>query len=289
MLQFAADFFAGATQRCRLFEHGFHDHISGARHAHHSPEEATTDHHLHNPYDDVATVDRPASYDHRAPSNNDDDSSPTASDDLQLAPRRPSHRRRRRGPGRSGRGERVLRHHCHLDRVLARAGRLDPGVRPRDQLRSATTVSLHPVRSGKATFALRLVHSDSGSSSGIYSDPGVSFPWRSVTSSDVWDDDPSSPLYNQWVNEAVSGVAAAGADPEPMEDAPFYDYGAVIDYNTDPVVPYAGSAIFLHVSDGSPTVGCVALPEEELLPVLKWLNPADSPRIIMGTESAVVS
>jgi L,D-peptidoglycan transpeptidase YkuD (ErfK/YbiS/YcfS/YnhG family) len=126
---------------------------------------------------------------------------------------------------------------------------------------------------------------------GIYSDPGVSFPWRPIDPIDVWDDDPSSALYNQWVDEATQGAAAAGVDPEPMDDPPFYDYGAVIDYNTDPVshVPPDGSAIFFHYSTG-PTVGCVALPEiSELLAVLRWLNPADNPRIIMGTASAVVS
>jgi L,D-peptidoglycan transpeptidase YkuD (ErfK/YbiS/YcfS/YnhG family) len=124
---------------------------------------------------------------------------------------------------------------------------------------------------------------------GLDANPGVQFPWRPVSPSDFWDDDPSSPNYNQWINEAVSGAAAAGASPEPMDDPPFYDYGAVIDYNADPVIPGDGSAIFFHVSDGSPTVGCVALPVDELLPVLRWLNPHDSPRIIMGTESAVVS
>jgi L,D-peptidoglycan transpeptidase YkuD (ErfK/YbiS/YcfS/YnhG family) len=126
---------------------------------------------------------------------------------------------------------------------------------------------------------------------GIDANPGVSFPWRPISSSDVWDDDPSSALYNQWVDEATQGVAAAGADPEPMYDPPYYYYGAVIDYNMYPVshVPPDGSAIFFHYSPG-PTVGCVALPYiSELLAVLKWLNPADDPRIIMGTESAVVS
>jgi L,D-peptidoglycan transpeptidase YkuD (ErfK/YbiS/YcfS/YnhG family) len=126
---------------------------------------------------------------------------------------------------------------------------------------------------------------------GIDPDPGVMFPWRAISSSDYWNDDPSSAYYNQWIDEAVSGTGAAGSDPEPMDDPPFYDYGAVIDYNTDPVVsdPPMGSAIFFHYTPpGEPTVGCVALPyTSELLAVLQWLNPADDPRIIMGTASAV--
>ncbi len=76
-----------------------------------------------------------------------------------------------------------------------------------------------------------------------------------------------------------------------MYDVPDYYYGAVIEYNMFPVshTPPDGSAIFFHYST-APTVGCVALPDiGELVQVLQWLNPADDPRIIMGTESAVVS
>ena len=45
---------------------------------------------------------------------------------------------------------------------------------------------------------------------------------------------------------------------------------------------YLGSAIFLHINIGTPTAGCVTLPVGELLKVLRWLNPAASPRIAMG-------
>ena len=106
----------------------------------------------------------------------------------------------------------------------------------------------------------------------------VSLECRSATS-DVWDDDPSSPNYNEWIDESTEGVAAAGADPEPMYDPPYYDYGAVIDYNMYPVshTPPDGSAIFFHYSTG-PTVGCVALPEiARAVEVLQWLNPDDDP------------
>ncbi len=33
---------------------------------------------------------------------------------------------------------------------------------------------------------------------GVDPDPGVHFPYRRVRAYDVWDDDPSSPLYNRW-------------------------------------------------------------------------------------------
>jgi L,D-peptidoglycan transpeptidase YkuD (ErfK/YbiS/YcfS/YnhG family) len=112
---------------------------------------------------------------------------------------------------------------------------------------------------------------------GVDANPGVHFPYRRVYAYDVWDDDPASPLYNEWVDERYGNP---GADPEPM-DVSAYDYGAVIAYNTART-PGLGSAIFLHINIGTPTAGCVTLPVEELLEILRWLNPAASPRIEMG-------
>jgi L,D-peptidoglycan transpeptidase YkuD (ErfK/YbiS/YcfS/YnhG family) len=109
---------------------------------------------------------------------------------------------------------------------------------------------------------------------GTQPNPGVGFPYRQSQPDDVWDDDPSSPLYNEWVDDRY---ADPGAGPEPMYVSG-YDYGAVIGYNTARI-PGLGSAIFLHVNIGRATTGCVTLPEDELLKVLRWLRPGDSPRI----------
>jgi L,D-peptidoglycan transpeptidase YkuD (ErfK/YbiS/YcfS/YnhG family) len=114
---------------------------------------------------------------------------------------------------------------------------------------------------------------------GVDPNPGVRFPYRPIYAYDFWDDDPASPLYNEWVDDRY---ADPGADPEPM-DVTAYDYGAVIGYNTART-PGLGSAIFLHVNIGTPTAGCVTLPVGELLEILRWLNPAESPRIAMGVK-----
>ena len=114
---------------------------------------------------------------------------------------------------------------------------------------------------------------------GVAPDPGVRFPYRRVTGkSIVWDDDPTSPLYNTWVD---LDRQQAGAEPEPMYVSPAYDHGAVIAYNTART-PGLGSAIFLHVSNGGPTAGCVSLPAGQLVEVLRWLDPARTPRIVLG-------
>jgi L,D-peptidoglycan transpeptidase YkuD (ErfK/YbiS/YcfS/YnhG family) len=119
---------------------------------------------------------------------------------------------------------------------------------------------------------------------GVRANPGVRYEWRPVTGSyDVWDDDPSSARYNLWTDTRHDD---AGRSPEPMQQVPAYNYSAVIAYNTARTAGL-GSAIFLHVSTGGGTAGCVSLPTSELLDVLRWLDPAKGPRIIMGTESTV--
>ena len=115
---------------------------------------------------------------------------------------------------------------------------------------------------------------------GVDHDPGVRFPYRRIDASDFWDDAPSSPRYNEWVDDRY---ADPGAAPEPM-DVSAYDYGAVIAYNTART-PGLGSAIFLHINIGTPTAGCVTLPEGELLEILRWLNPGAAPRIVMGVRT----
>ena len=118
---------------------------------------------------------------------------------------------------------------------------------------------------------------------GVLANPGVRFEYRPIPGPwIVWDDDPASPNYNLWVDDRTQ---SAGAAPEPMHVSA-YDYGAVIAYNTART-PGLGSAIFFHVSDGSSTAGCVALPMSELVPVLRWLDPARAPRIIMGTTATI--
>jgi L,D-peptidoglycan transpeptidase YkuD (ErfK/YbiS/YcfS/YnhG family) len=110
---------------------------------------------------------------------------------------------------------------------------------------------------------------------GIKPSPGVHFTYHRVHSYNYWDDDPASPLYNRWVDTRYHN---AGTNPEPMNQPPYYNYGAVIGYN-QARTPGAGSAIFLHVAGRGPTAGCVSLPVARLLQILRWLDPAHTPKI----------
>jgi len=44
----------------------------------------------------------------------------------------------------------------------------------------------------------------------------------------------------------------------------------------------AGSAFFLHITNGAPTAGCVATDRAALQSLMRWLQPAASPVIAIG-------
>jgi L,D-peptidoglycan transpeptidase YkuD (ErfK/YbiS/YcfS/YnhG family) len=60
-----------------------------------------------------------------------------------------------------------------------------------------------------------------------------------------------------------------------------YDLVVVIGHNDDPVVPGAGSAVFLHVArdDWAPTAGCVAFRRDDLLALLAAVSTRDTVEI----------
>jgi L,D-peptidoglycan transpeptidase YkuD (ErfK/YbiS/YcfS/YnhG family) len=97
---------------------------------------------------------------------------------------------------------------------------------------------------------------------------------------DWWDEDPSSSAYNTFRHVACGTTPPFRGGSEALwRISPQYRYFAVIEYNARPVVPGRGSAIFLHVSTGHATAGCISLPEGELLHVLRWLRPGARPAI----------
>jgi len=61
----------------------------------------------------------------------------------------------------------------------------------------------------------------------------------------------------------------------------------VVEYNTRPVVRYAGSGIFIHADTGEPTEGCVSVPLGDLDRFLRWLDPRQSPVVVMGPASQI--
>jgi L,D-peptidoglycan transpeptidase YkuD (ErfK/YbiS/YcfS/YnhG family) len=122
-----------------------------------------------------------------------------------------------------------------------------------------------------------------GTAFGYPSSAGTKMPYRQAQADDLWVDDPASPDYNRWVKQSETRAASY----EKMKrDDDLYKYGIVIEYNTDPIVPGFGSAIFLHIWAGkrSTTAGCIAVSEEDILKILGWLDPAAEPVIIIHPD-----
>ena len=115
--------------------------------------------------------------------------------------------------------------------------------------------------------------------------PGVSFPYRVADAHSVWVDDQSSPYYNTWREDVPLTEGEDLANKQSFGTA--YAYAVDIAYNTNPVVKGKGSAIFLHVSTGGGTAGCVSIAQSQLLEVLQWLDPARAPIIVMGPTSVI--
>jgi len=112
--------------------------------------------------------------------------------------------------------------------------------------------------------------------------PGTALPYRRVDGSDWWVSDVNSARYNQYArcaprtcdfDEAASeNLYAAGA---------VYDNAVVIDYNRGGARG-AGSAFFLHITNGAATAGCVAIDRASLQALMRWLSQAGNPVISIG-------
>ena len=123
---------------------------------------------------------------------------------------------------------------------------------------------------------------------GVAANPGVRYRYRRIVCGDWWVEDPRSPYYNRFRHVRCGSRPPFATMGDDMSRSPTaYRHLAVIAYNTSPVVPGRGSGIFLHASTGRPTLGCVSLPLPQLLSVLRWLRPASSPLIVIGTRARI--
>ena len=86
-----------------------------------------------------------------------------------------------------------------------------------------------------------------------------------------WAEDPNDPAYNCPIRHPHDFPADRMARGDGL-----YDLCAVTDHNAEPVVPGAGSAIFVHLWRGPrrPTAGCVAFRR----PDLEWILARWTPR-----------
>ncbi|MFD3998149.1 hypothetical protein [Streptomyces sp. NPDC058548] len=100
--------------------------------------------------------------------------------------------------------------------------------------------------------------------------------------------DPGSRLpYDQDDQFAISGTGFSG---EPLEGS--FDHVVAIDYNRvpgrtpldkeRPLGAEKGGGVWIHVDHGGPTQACIALERESLRELIRALDPAKEPVIVMG-------
>jgi L,D-peptidoglycan transpeptidase YkuD (ErfK/YbiS/YcfS/YnhG family) len=112
--------------------------------------------------------------------------------------------------------------------------------------------------------------------------PGTALPYRVVDGDDWWVSDVNSPRYNRYAQCSPGTCDFNEAAGENLYAAgPVYAHAVVIDYNRGGT-PGAGSAYFLHVTNGAPTAGCVAIEAGSLVTLMRWLDPGARPLISIG-------
>ena len=106
--------------------------------------------------------------------------------------------------------------------------------------------------------------------------PATRLSLSPIAAEEGWCDAPGHPDYNRLVRFPHPASAERLWRKERL-----YDVVVVLGYNDDPVVPYAGSAVFLHLAGAefAPTKGCVALAAADLLHLLSQARPGDCVRI----------
>lgn len=111
--------------------------------------------------------------------------------------------------------------------------------------------------------------------------PTTLLPYHQLVCGDWWDEQPGSSTYDTFEHVPCGTSPTYAADSEALwtETQPYQHFVDI----PMPNPPDHVAGIFLHDdTTAGDTAGCVALPNAELDAVLGWLNPADSPHILIA-------
>ena len=141
---------------------------------------------------------------------------------------------------------------------------------------------------------------------GRLGNPETALPYTQVDLNDAWTYNPSHPAtYNLFQTVDLTWSGYRGYVEKLWGFGEQYDYVAVLDYNL-PIGPVttgadgirrspgppsltAGGGIFLHVSNGNLTSGCISIEEARMKKLLTWLDPIHQPVIVIGTEATIAT
>lgn len=112
-------------------------------------------------------------------------------------------------------------------------------------------------------------------------------PYIPLTPSMECVDDAKSSEYNRIVDRSTVAAPDWNSSEHMRRDDQLYTWGIYVDHNAKPPKPGDGSCIFLHVwkGPGQGTVGCTAMPQEQIEAVLGWLDPAKDPLLVQMPAS----
>ncbi len=119
---------------------------------------------------------------------------------------------------------------------------------------------------------------------------GVRIPYRMSTECDRCVDDPDHADYGRILSLASPKAPVTFRSAEYLRmTTEHYRYLVVIHYNDLRPIKGAGSCIFLHVAPqpGGGTAGCTALAAEDLLTLLRWMDPSRNPVLVQLPEPAL--
>lgn len=104
----------------------------------------------------------------------------------------------------------------------------------------------------------------------------TSLPYIAVGTQDLFISDPQSQDYNRHVRLDHDPATPWELSQQMVQRDPAHALQILVAHNTDPTVPGAGSAIFLHVwrrDGGSATSGCTAMSRRQIETLVGWLKP----------------
>ena len=109
----------------------------------------------------------------------------------------------------------------------------------------------------------------------------LKLPYVALTKNTEGVDDSQSRYYNQLVDRSKITRVDWRTSEKMLRADDLYKWGVFVAHNSS-AKPGAGSCIFLHIwrNSSAATAGCTAMPERNLVKLLRWLDPAARPVLI---------
>ena len=109
----------------------------------------------------------------------------------------------------------------------------------------------------------------------------IKLPYVPSTSQSEGIDDPRSRYYNRLVDRSKVARVDWRTSEKMLRTDDLYKWGFFVAHNPR-AIPGAGSCIFFHIwkSSSTATTGCTAMAEQDLVRLLRWLDPAGHPVLV---------